>query len=214
MLNIREWRLSRAPGLLAVCSLLGLTGCAAHYAQVPPRLDLAPYGRVALVTFSSDRSHAAMTALATQRFAEALLRSQSGIEVLELSATDSTVRALGAHPDPADVAQAVGQMRNVAAVFVGRLDVSGSKPQGSLSTSGLNVRTAVTANLSVQMLSTRSGGTLWRSSSTASGTVGQFATTGGLPTVAVRDQQEAYGEVMDRLVADLTRDMRPTWVKQ
>jgi hypothetical protein len=64
------------------------------------------------------------------------------------------------------------------------------------------------------MLSTRSGGTLWRSSSTASGTVGQFATTGGLPTVAVRDQQEAYGEVMDRLVADLTRDMRPTWVKQ
>jgi hypothetical protein len=37
---------------------------------------------------------------------------------------------------------------------------------------------------------------------------------GGLPSVAVRDTEEAYGELIHSLVADVTRDLRPTWVKQ
>ena len=34
------------------------------------------------------------------------------------------------------------------------------------------------------------------------------------PSVAVRDTDEAYGEVVHNLVAEVTRDLRPTWVKQ
>jgi hypothetical protein len=30
----------------------------------------------------------------------------------------------------------------------------------------------------------------------------------------MRDQDEAYGEVVRTLVANVTRDLRPTWVKQ
>jgi hypothetical protein len=78
----------------------------------------------------------------------------------------------------------------------------------------MNVRTSVSAELTVRLISTRSGGTVWRSSSAAEGTVGQFTVANRLPTIAVRDQQEAYGEVVDRLVADLTRDFRPTRVRQ
>ena len=100
------------------------------------------------------------------------------------------------------------------AVFVGYLNVSGAKPQGHLGASGVNVRTSVSAELTVRLLSTRTGGTVWRSSAMANGTVGQFAMTSGLPTVAVRDQDEAYGEVVARLVTDVTRDFRPTRVKQ
>ena len=40
-------------GALALCATLALSACASHYAQVPPRLDLQPYGRIALVTFST-----------------------------------------------------------------------------------------------------------------------------------------------------------------
>jgi len=199
---------------LALCSALALSACSAKYTAVPARLDLAPYGRVAVVTFSTEQSNSAMSALATQRFAEALLASQSGFELLELNAADSSLIRLAANADGAALAQALGREKNVPAVFLGQLRVSGVKPRGKLSMSGMNVRAAVSAELTVRLLSTKTGGTVWRSSSAANGTVGRLAMSGSLPSIAMRDKEEAYGEVVGQLVSDVTRDLRPTWVKQ
>ena len=200
--------------MLALCSVLTLSGCAAHYAQVPARLNLAPYGRIAVVTFS-DESNSAMSRLATQRFAETLLANQSGVELLELGNGDPKLKALATATDATPLAQALGQEKDVPAVFVGFLKVSGVKPRGHIDPSGMAVRGAVTGELTVRLLSTRTGGTVWRSSASANGTVGRVAVSGGgLPSVALRDQDEAYGEVVRSLVADVTRDLRPTWVKQ
>jgi hypothetical protein len=199
---------------LALCVALALSGCSSKYAAVPARLDLAPYGRVALVTFSADQPNNAMSSLATQRFAEALLASQGGVELLELAATDSSLRGLGADADGAALARVLGQEKDVPAVFVGYLKVSGVKPRGHLGLSGMNVRAAVSAELTVRLLSTKTGGTVWRSSSAANGTVGTLAISDRLPSIAMRDKEEAYGEVVSQLVTDVTRDLRPTWVKQ
>ena len=199
---------------LAVCGTLALSACASKYAQVPARLDLQPYGRVALVTFATDNESQAMSALATQRFAETLLASQPGVEILELTSSDSVLKSLPAGTDPVVLAQALGQAKGIPAVFVGELKVSGVKPRARLGVSDLHLRASVSAELRVRLLSTRAGGTLWRSSSAASGTVGRVALAGGLPSVAVRDTDEAYGEVVRSLVADVSRDLRPTWVKQ
>lgn len=205
---------ARTQSVLALCGVLALAGCASKYAQVPPRLDLAPYGRVALVTFAADQpSNAPMGALAAQRFAEALLGGQPGVELLEIDPADSTIRAIPAHDAPA-LARALGRERDVPAVFVGYLKVAGVKPKGQFNTAGVNLRATVSAELSVRLLSTRTGGTLWRSSATADGTVGRVAMAGGLPAVSVRDQEEAYGEVVGRLVGAVSRDLRPSWVKQ
>jgi hypothetical protein len=199
---------------LALCGVLGLAGCASKYAQVPPRLDLEPYGRVALVAFSTEHSDDQLSTLATQRFAEALLASQPGVELLELASSDSVLKALPAGTDPVVLAQALGKAKDIPAVFVGELKVSGVKPRAKLGISDLNLRASVSAELRVRLLSTRVGGTLWRSSSTASGTVGRVALAGGLPSVAIRDTDEAYGEIVRTLVANVTADLRPTWVKQ
>jgi hypothetical protein len=199
---------------LALCGALALSACSSKYAAVPARLDLAPYGRIAVVAFSTDQSNSAMSTLATQRFAEALLASQSGIELLELDAADSTLRGLGANADGMALAQALGRERNIPAVFIGQLKVSGVKPRGKLSVSGMNVRAAVSAELTVRLLSTKTGGTVWRSSAAANGTVGKLSLSGSLPSIAMRDKEEAYGEVVGQLVSNVTRDMRPTWVKQ
>ena len=199
---------------LAVCGMLALSACASKYAQVPARLDLRPYGRVALVTFVSDEEHRAMSVLATQQFAEKLLAGQPGIELLELGASDSVVKRLPPGTDPIVLAQALGEGGNIPAVFVGQLKVSGMKPRARLNVSDVNVRATVSAEMTVRLLSTRTGGTLWRSSSAASGTVGRVALAGGLPSVALRDTEEAYGEIVRSLVTDVTRDLRPTWVKQ
>jgi hypothetical protein len=200
--------------VLALCGALALSACSSKYAAVPARVDLAPYGRVAVIAFSTEQSNSAMSALATQRFAEALLASQSGFEVLELGGADSSFKGLSANNDAAALAQALGRGRDVPAVFVGHLKVSGVKPSGKLSVSGMNVRAAVSAELTVRLLSTKTGGTVWRSSAAAQGTVGRLGLSGALPTIAMRDKEEAYGEVVSELVSNVTRDLRPTWVKQ
>lgn len=195
--------------------MLALSACGAHYAQVPARLSLQPYGRVALVTFSTEQANSDLSAAATRRFAEELLASQSGVELLELSAADSSLRALASAGDASALAQALGREKNVPAVFLGQLTVSGVKPRGRLSGVGaLSVRASVSAELTVRLLSTSTGGTVWRSSAAANGTVGRLAIADRTPSVAVRDPNEAYGEVVDELVRGVTRDLRPTWVRQ
>jgi hypothetical protein len=207
--------LARARATLALCGTLALSACGARYAQVPARLDLEPYGRVAIVTFSTEQANKDLSALATQRFAEALLASQSGVELLELSSADTALQALAAAGDASALAQALGRDKHVPAVFLGQLKVSGVKPRGLISAAGgLNVRASVSAELTVRLVSTSTGGTVWRSSSVANGTVGRLAIAGQLPSVAVRDPNDAYGEVVGDLVWNVTRDFRSTRVKQ
>lgn len=188
----------RTRSMLALCGALTVSACAAKYAQVPARLDLEPYGRIALVAFTAERTDSAMSALATRRFAEALLASQ-GVELLELDAApaDSTLERL-----------------HVPAMFVGELKLSDVRPHGGLSPAGMSVRGGVSAELSVRLLSRRTGGTVWRSSAAANGTVGRVTLTRGLPSVAVRDREAAYGELVQTLVAGVTRDLRPTWIRE
>jgi hypothetical protein len=199
---------------LALCAAVALSACASKYARVPARLDLAPYGRIAIVTFSTDQANSGLSTMATQRFAEALLASQSGIELLELGAADSSLRRLADLGDGTALAQALGRDKDVPAVFVGQLKMSGMKPRGHLDASGINVKASVSAELTVRLLSTRTGGTVWRSSSMANGTVGRVSITDRLPSVAMRDKDEAYSDLVSQLVANVTHDLRPTWVKQ
>ena len=199
---------------LALCGSLVLAACSSKYSQMPARLDLAPYGRIALVTFAADQPNDGMSALATQRFAEALLASQTGVELLELGAADSALKTLPPNADGSEIAQVLGKHKNVPAVFVGTLKVSKVKPKGHIGVSGVNVRAGVSAELTVRLLSTSTGGTVWRSSSVANGTVGRLNISSGLPSLALRDKEEAFGEVVQQLIVAVTRDLRPTWVKQ
>ncbi|MGH7513549.1 MAG: hypothetical protein ACREOQ_11560 [Gemmatimonadales bacterium] len=208
-------RTDRMQCLLAVCGAMVLSACGAHYAQVPARLQLEPYGRIALVTFSTDRSADSLEALATRHFAEALLASQSNVELLELSPTDTTVRRLAAAGDAAALAQALGKDRDVAAVFLGRLTMSSVKPRGVVaSVRNLQAGAEVSGQLTVSLVSARTGGTVWRSSAAASQNVGHISLSDAHPSVAVRDPGEASREVVRELVSGVTRDLRPTWVKQ
>jgi hypothetical protein len=180
---------------------VALPACAAKYAQVPPRLDLTPYGRIALAEFAAAPEHRAAAVLATGRFAEALLASQR-IELLEMGAADT-------------LWQVLGDSAGVPAVVLGELTVTEERPRGSLSLAGLDVRSTVVAELRVRLVATASGGTLWRASSRRRGTVGRVAVTGsGVPTMSVRDREAAYGELVQDLVADVTHDLRASWVKQ
>lgn len=188
------------PMVAALCVMATLSACAAHYLQVPPRVDLAPYGQVALVTFRGDNADSAMAGLATRRFAESVLNGQERVEMLELPAMDTVLKALAE--------------RGVPAVFLGTLTLTDPHSTGHFSLSNVSVRQTVTAELSVRLVSTSSGGTLWRSSARTDGTLGRASLSGLRPAVSIRDKDEAYGEVVDRLVATVGQDFHPTWVKE
>lgn len=202
-------------GLLAA-GVVALSGCASHYAQVAPRLDLGSYDRIGLVTFSTNEGKAGLGQLATQRFGEEVLASQSGFELMELGPADSAVARLLASGDAGAAAQELGRSRNIPAVFFGNLVVTNAKPHGGVSSGGqVNVGATVSTQMSVRLISTSSGGTLWRSSASASQEVGQVALVAGrLPNISAQDPNDAYAALVSQNANNVTRDLRPTWVKQ
>lgn len=193
---------AHAPSATAALLIaLAGAGCASHRVLVPPRLDLVPYASVGLVAFTVENAKGALGDLATRRFEEYMLAAQNGFEVQNFAAADS--------------AAALGGARGVPVVFLGHLRVSNVKPSGGLlGLSSARVQATVSAELSVELRSTKSGGTLWRASSEATEKVGQVAVTGGIPEFSARDPNDAYGRLVDRLVHAVTWDLRSTWVKQ
>ncbi len=198
--------ISRWPARLVAAVLLVLlsgVACASHRILVPPRLNLVPYGSVGLVTFTIENAKGTLHEFATQRFEEYVLAAQTGIEVQHFPQADSAQALSGTGPRPVPV------------VFLGHLKVSNVKPSGGLIGLTLpHVEAMVTAELSVELRSTKTGGTLWRSSAAATEKVGGLALVGGQPEFSARDPNDAYGHLVDRLVYAVTYDVRSTWVKQ
>lgn len=203
--------------LAAAGAALALTAlaCASHRVLVPPRLELTPYGRIGLVIFTVENARGSLNELATQRFEEYVLAAQSGFEVLELGSADSVLRRSGQAELNAAAAESLGVQRQIPAVFFGHLRISNVQPRGGLlGLAGAFVNATVSAQLTVQLVDAKSGGTIWRSSAAASEEVGSVSIAGGVPSFTARDPNVAYGRLVNRLVTAVTRDFRSTWVEQ
>jgi len=190
----------------AVGLLLAVIGCSSHgppthRVLVPPALDLKQYGTVGLITFTVEGAKGNLGDYTTRQFEEYMLAAQKGIEVQEFAVGDS--------------ASALGGARGVPVVFTGHLKVSNVKPHGGVV--GLitaHVEALVSAELAVELRSTKTGGVLWRSSANATEKVGELTIANGIPEFSARDPNEAYGHLVRDLVYDVTWDMRSTWVRQ
>jgi hypothetical protein len=182
---------------------------------VPPRLDLRPYGRVGLVLFTIEKAKGELDQLATMRFSEDLLAAQPGVEVLELGSGAVVQRRVGEKEMGAMTAQSLGAARRTPVVFIGRLKVSNLTPSGGLASLSLpHLEATVSAELTVALYSTETGGTLWRSSGVASRKIGGLAIVGGEPYFSAKNPNKAYAGLVNDLVDYVTRDLRPTWQTQ
>src|SRR6266581_906251 len=181
----------RSGGLSAVLVLLVASACGGGRRSVllPPRLDLQPYGRLGLVTFTVENAKGSLHEFATERFAEDMLAAQPGTEVLELGAQDSLLRRVGEKELGIAAAQELGKQREVGAVFAGHLKVT--NPQGTGGLAGL-----VTPHLE------------------ATERVGHVALIGGQLDFSAKDPKEAYGPLVNTLIRLVTEDMRSTWTRQ
>ena len=195
-----------------VCSLtiLAVFGCGGSHRPLrqrvllPPTLNLVPYRNIGLFEFSVENAKGTLHQFATRRFEEYVLAAQTGIEVQEFKSADSSrVFASGADTNGCPVA------------FFGHLKISNVKPHGGL-TAGLSpvLRATVTVDLSVWLVNTRTGGVMWRRSSSSTEEVGGLSFIGGTPEFSARDPNDAYGHLINQLVYNVTYDVRSTWVDQ
>ena len=202
------------PSSLVLVALLawGCGGARHQVVQVPPRLTLAPYGRLGLVTFTVENAKGSLHQYATEQFAEAMLAAQPGTELLELGSADTLLKRVGEKEVGITTAQELGKQRDIGAVFAGHLKVTNPQAGGGLA--GLvtpHLEATVKVELSVWLLSTTSGATLWRSSAWATERVGHVALVDGQLDFAARDPKAAYGRLVNTLINLVTQDMRPTW---
>jgi hypothetical protein len=200
--------------VLALIVVAGLA-CAAKRVLVPARMDLRPYAKIGLVTFSVENAKGNLHQFATERFAENVLEAQPGIEILELGNIDTLMDRVGEREVGPLTAQELGKQRGVAAVFAGHLKVTNPTASGGIA--GLvtpHLEATVRTDLSVRLLSTQSGGTVWRSSAWATQRVGGVSIVGGQINFGARDPKTAYGPMVNTIVNIVTRDMWSSWQKQ
>lgn len=188
-----------------VVIMLGACGGGRSQVLLPPAVDLGPHNRIGLVRFTAQNARGGLPALATQRFMEHLLGAQRGLEILEL----------GEIKEPIDAAMArkLGAEHGVRAIIVGHIVVSDVKPRISV-LGGISASAEATVSLATRLLSTESGATAWSQSSRLRETIGSIGLSDGQIVFGAKDAQEAYGEMVDRLVWNVTRDFRGTYVRQ
>lgn len=199
---------------LGLIVLAGLA-CAAKRVLVPARMDLHPYGRIGLVTFTVENAKGNLHQFATERFAENLLSAQPGIEILELGNIDTLMERVGEREVGPLTAQELGKRHGVAAVFAGHLTITNPAASGGIA--GLltpHLEATIRTDLMVRLLSAQSGGTVWRSSAWATQRVGGVSIVGGQINFGARDPKTAYGPMVNTIVNIVTRDMWSTWQRQ
>ena len=112
-----------------------------------------------------------------------------------------------------EAVQAIGKYFNVTSFFYGKINVSDVKPDIDIAAiiQSLRVRASFNISATARFFSTETGATLWTDSVDRKGhTADMSVGPDRIPYFDLRDEDEAYKDLMERLIHDLTRDLRPT----
>ena len=195
---------------MLVLFVVAAAGCAAKYrtVMVPPRIDLTEHDVIAIVEFESS-NEGELGPLATRRFTELARRDQGLVRMMTVE-PESDRRDSNAFRE-------LGKSHGAQTVLVGSLDVSDIRPNLSISnTLKSGTLTAnVAATLTVDLIETETGASIWSASARATKTIGQISVFGGKQfTFDAEDPEQAYGPLIDTLVSNVTSDFQATWMRE
>jgi hypothetical protein len=175
---------------------------------VAPRIDLKRFNTIGVITFTSANG-SGLAQKATQRFIESIQNAQPGLLVLELGNKDDLLKAVGKTELNADALKAIGEAKSVAAVLFAELSVEEPKTTiglQSLDLRSLNAKESVKAALGAKLWLASNGALAWSDSARGEWTLARAS----LSSIRVNDYDEKYNQMVDDLVAAVTRDLRPT----
>jgi hypothetical protein len=198
--------------------LLVLAACASNtvLVQVPPRMDLKPYGTIGIVEFGSN-SEAAINAHATRQFQEQVQAAQPGTRFIELGERQGVLAAVGGRQLDVGALKRIGQKYGVDAVFVG--DIAYSEPRTDVKIADPQkleggLRSEVRGDISSRLFETASGASVWSSSAWARRQLGNLSVSAERGVSGSMSKANPRDEMIPALVYHLTEDFRPTSVRQ
>lgn len=183
--------------------------------MVPPRIDLLDHEIIGIIEFESS-NEGELGPLTTRKFTQAIREDQGMVRIIDLGTEKEVLRHIGHDKLDVKAFKAIGQEFDVQTVFTGELVISDIRPNISI-ISGLvhmGLSAEVDATLTSQMVETSTGASVWSSSSSATKEVGHVSVSGDIFSFDAEEPEKAYGELVDVLVYETTRDFRVTWQRQ
>lgn len=201
--------------VFALVGMLSVACAKRNVIEVPPRVDLHEFETVGIIQFES-ASKGNLAAFATQRFIEALQESQPGVRVLELGRASEIDGLDDSGRIDYRAVKKIGDKYHVDAVVVGDLIVKEVRPRVDVlqTITTMSVSADVDAGLTTRLLETDRGATVWTRSTSATKTVAQVGVSGKSVRFDAQHPEQAYGELVNALVYDITYDFRPSYVRE
>jgi hypothetical protein len=177
--------------------------------MVPPEIDLTQYSTVGLINFTSD-AEGNLGEFVTQKFLEEISSSQKEARIVELGGLDEILEVVQRDKIDREAVQAIGQKHNVNSIITGNLKVSDVKPKvGIASLQSMSVKAEVEAEITVRLLETGQGATVWTASARGKETVAQVSIfSGDNLFFDAEDPEEAYGDLARSLVDEVTSELK------
>ncbi|MGQ0722943.1 MAG: hypothetical protein ACT4PE_15445 [Candidatus Eiseniibacteriota bacterium] len=208
--NARVVRFALVAVIAAVSSLTA--ACSSSKVLIPPRVDLARYGTIGMIGFSS--SPGELGEMASREFLAAIHSAQPGTPVLELGNEARVLGAVRADALDPQTIRSIGEKYGVDAIVVGVLGTQEVKPKVSLdpSVKWVSASAELEGALDARILETRSGATIWTAAARAREQVARVDVSGGgLSGLGASHPDEAKARLVRGLVDQATVDFWPHW---
>jgi hypothetical protein len=183
--------------------------------MVPPRIDLQQHEVLAIIEFNSNKE-GELGPLTTTRFMEWVRLDQGLVRILELGIEQEALREVGSTRLNADAYKSLGAEHDIATIFTGQLEISDIRPTVNITSDlrSFGAAADVDATLTVQMIETATGASIWNRSASVTKRVGYVSVLGGRDiSFDADDPERAYGELVDALLDLVTKDFRVTWAR-
>lgn len=200
--------------LIGIASIV-VSACASKV-LVPPRVDLARYGTIGMIEFSSDDGEG-LGPLASQEFVAAIQSAQPGVPILELGEKGRVLRSVQRDALDPEAISAIGEKYRVDAVVAGDFDAEGVRPKFSMGSmmKSMSASAYIEGVLIARIFEARSGATIWMNTARGRETVAHVdISKSSLPHFGAQDPGDAQGRLVRGLVARLTTDFWPHYEKQ
>jgi hypothetical protein len=200
-----------------VAGALVLAGCSSSKVLIPPRVDLARYGTIGMIEFSSptpDLSHQV-----SKEFLGAVQSAQPGTAVLELGDQNKLLTEFRAQAIDAETIRTIGARYHVDAIMVGVLGAQETKPhlkvESPLQSPSIDASATLQGALDARLFDAHSGATVWSTSAQAEEPLARVSVSGGgLAGIGAKDPDEAKARLVRGLVERATMDFWSHWERQ
>lgn len=198
---------------VAIGAIFG--GCGTRV-MVPPEINLVDHEVLGVIEIRSS-ARGELGSITTRKFIEAARRDQGMVRIVRLGTERQILSDLGIREMDDAAFRKLGDSRQLKTILLGELTISDVRPNISIAPDfgTASITAEVDATLSVEMIETSTGASLWSASAHQTQTVGEISVVAGRNFVFdAADPERAYGPLVNSLVAIVARDFQVSWVRE